>query len=45
MASPSPDPIHKQTIKGLGMEAPDYQVRAHFEALDEGILIAALKLT
>ena len=26
------------------MEAPDYQVGAHFEALQEGILVAALKL-
>ena len=30
---------------GLGMEAPDYQVEAHFEALDEGILLAASKTT
>ena len=27
------------------MEAPDYQVGAHFEDLDEGVLVAALKLT
>ena len=30
-------------IKGSGMEVPDYQVGAHFEALDEGILVAPLK--
>ena len=30
---------------GLEMEAPDYQVGAHFEALDEGVLAAALKST
>ena len=27
------------------METPDYQKGAHFEALDEGVLIAALKST
>ena len=27
------------------MEAPDYQVGAHFEALDEGVLVAAFKST
>ena len=27
------------------MEAPEYQVGAHFEALDEGVLVAALKST
>ena len=27
------------------MEAPDYQVGAHFEALDEGIVVAALNST
>ena len=26
------------------MEAPDYQVGAHFEALDEGVLVTSLKL-
>jgi len=31
--------------KDLGIEAPDYQVGALFEALDEGVLIAALKST
>ena len=33
-----------QRLKGLGVASPDFQVRAHFEALDEGVLIA-LKLT
>ena len=32
-------------LKGLGMEAPDYQAGAHFEALDEGVLTAAFKST
>ena len=27
------------------MEASDYQVRAHFAALDEGVLVAPSKLT
>ena len=46
MASPSPDPIQRLAIKGFwdGLEAPDYQVGAHFEALDKGVLVAALKL-
>ena len=44
-ASPSPDPIQRMAIKSLGMEAAEYQVGAHFEALDKGILVAALKLT
>ena len=30
-------------LKGLGLASPDYQVGAHFEALDEGILMAVLK--
>ena len=30
-------------LKGLGLASPDYQVGAHFEALDEGVLIAVLK--
>ena len=29
--------------KVLGMEAPYYQVVAHFAALDEGVLVAVLK--
>ena len=32
-------------LKGLGLASPDYQVGAHFEALDEGILVAAFKST
>ena len=31
--------------KGLGIEDPDYQVGAHFEALDEAVLPAASKST
>ena len=27
------------------MEAPDYHERAHFETMDEGVLVAALKST
>ena len=34
MASSSPDPIQRLAIKRFGMEAPDHQVVAHFEALD-----------
>ena len=30
-------------IKGLGVASPDYQVGAHFEALDKGVLVAVLK--
>ena len=30
---------------GLGIEVPDYQVGARFEALDEGVLATASKLT
>ena len=30
-------------IKGLGLASPDYQVGAHFEALDKGVLVAASK--
>ena len=30
-------------LKGLGLASPDYQVGAHFEALDEGLLMAVLK--
>ena len=32
-------------IKGFGIEDPDYQVEARFEALNEGVLAAASKLT
>ena len=35
--------FHCASGVGLGMEAPDYQVGAHFEALDEGVLIATFK--
>jgi len=45
VARPSPDPIQRLALKGLGTEAPDNQVVAHFEALEEGVLIAALKST
>ena len=30
-------------LKGLGLASPDYQVGAHFEALDEGVLVAGSK--
>ena len=30
-------------LKGLGLTSPDYQVGAHFEALDKGVLMAASK--
>ena len=30
-------------LKVLGLASPDYQVGAHFEALDEGVLMAVLK--
>ena len=30
-------------LKGLGVASPDYQVGAHFEALDKGMLVAASK--
>ena len=30
-------------LKGLGLASPYYQVGAHFEALDEGVLMAVLK--
>ena len=30
-------------LKGLGVASPDYQVGAHFKALDEGVLMAVLK--
>ena len=45
MASPSPDPIQRLAINGLGIEDPDYQVGARFEALNEGVLVAASKST
>ena len=35
--------FHCASGVGLGMEAPDYQVGAHFEALYKGVLVAALK--
>ena len=28
-------------LKGLGLASPDYQVGAHFEALNKGVLVAA----
>ena len=28
-------------IKGLGLASPDYQVGAHLEAVDKGVLVAA----
>ena len=40
---PAPEPIQRLAIKESGSASPDYQVGAHFEALDEGILVAALK--
>ena len=42
-----PDPIKRLAIKGFwdGLEAPDCQVGAHFEVLDKGVLVAALKST
>ena len=30
-------------LKGLGVASTDYQVGAHFEALDESVLMAVLK--
>ena len=30
-------------LKGLGLASPDYQVGAHFEALNKGVLMAGLK--
>ena len=30
-------------LKGLGLASLDHQVGAHFEALDEGVLMAVLK--
>ena len=30
-------------LKGLGLASPDYQVGAHFEGLDKGVLMAVLK--
>ena len=30
-------------LKGLGLASPEYQVGAHFEALDESVLMAVLK--
>ena len=30
-------------LKGLGLASPNYQVGAHFEALDKGVLVAASK--
>ena len=30
-------------LKGLGVASPDYQVGAHFEGLDKGVLMAVLK--
>ena len=32
--------IHSE---GLGVASPDHQVGAHFEAVDEGVLVAGLK--
>ena len=32
-------------LKGLGVASPDYQVGAHFEALDKGLFKATFKLT
>ena len=30
-------------LKGLGVASPDYQVGAHFEGLDQGVLMTVLK--
>ena len=30
-------------LNGLGVASPDYQVGAHFEALDEGVLMVPSK--
>ena len=30
-------------LKGLGVASPDYQVGAHLEALDKGVVVAASK--
>ena len=40
---PTPDPIQRLAIKGLGLAFPDYQLGAHFEALVKCILVAASK--
>ena len=40
---PNPDPIQRLAIKGFGPELSTYQEGAHFEALDEGILMVPLK--
>ena len=45
MASPSPDPIQRLAMEGFRDWDLDYQVGAHFEALDEGVCVAALKST
>ena len=29
-------------LKGLGLASPDYQMGAHFEALDKGVLVTVL---
>ena len=40
---PNPDPIQRLAIKGFGPELSTYQEGAHFEALDEGVLMVPLK--
>ena len=39
---PNPDPIQRLDIKGFGHELSTYQVAAHFETLDERVLMAPL---
>ena len=40
---PAPDPIQRLAIKGFGPELSTYQEGAHFEALDEGVLMVPSK--
>ena len=43
MASPIQTRSRGWPLKGLGVASPGYQVGAHFEALDKGVLVAASK--